>query len=217
LVLVTRPATDEAGIRGRLREHNRALAELVATKTELVSALLHELRTPLASALAMVDLLPESTGDPFLDEALPMITRKVRRIGEVVEEIATISGIETGAIPLAAETFDLLELLQNPGPGRAVITGDREWLATVFRRLAAAVRAVGGSGEPITTEADGDTWRIALRLPDRQATDRLFTSTAEGGNATALMVARAVVGRHGGHVGVESVDGTPYLTVRLPR
>jgi CheY-like chemotaxis protein len=86
--------------RRRLRDHNRALAEVVATKTELVSALLHELRTPLAAAMGMAQLLPERTGDELLDDALPLIVRKLRRIEEVTTEIATISAIENGTMTL---------------------------------------------------------------------------------------------------------------------
>jgi hypothetical protein len=102
-------------------------------------------------------------------------------------------------------------------PDRGTVTGDREQLGNVFRRLVSAVRAVGGDDEEMVTDLMGDRWRIALRLPSRLATDRLFTTADSGGNATALMLARAVIGRHGGTVGVETLDGTPYLTVRLPR
>ncbi|MBB4740472.1 hypothetical protein BJY16_003931 [Actinoplanes octamycinicus] len=114
------PPSTGAQLRGRLRRHNRALAELTATKTELVSALLHELRTPLASALAMLGMLPERTGDPLLDEALPAIARNVRRIDEVTAEIATISGIENGTVPLTRARFDLAGLLAET-TGAAVI------------------------------------------------------------------------------------------------
>jgi len=223
LAAVVADLTGEAQIRRRLRRHNRALAELVATKTELVSALLHELRTPLTAALAMVDLLPEHTADPMLDEALPMITRKLHRIGEVTAEIATMSGIESGRLPLHREEFDLPALLAETGlvrtahPESGTVSGDRKWLGQIFGRLVTAVRAVGGEADEIAAELIDDQWRVALRLPSQQATDRLFTAADSGGNATALMLARAVVGRHGGRVGVESVDGTPHLMVWLPR
>lgn len=226
LAAVVGDLTVEAQVRHRLRQHNRALAEVVATKTELVSALLHELRTPLTAALTMVELLPEQTADPLLDEALPMIVRKLRRIDEVVREIATISGIEGGKIPLEEKEFDLPALVAEVAaetgltavarPGSGTVTGDRGQLGQVFRRLVAAVRAVGGQDEEMTVELSGDRWRTALRLPSRQATDRLFTTADAGGNATALMLARAIVGRHGGAVGVDSVDGVPHLTVWLP-
>jgi hypothetical protein len=64
---------------------------------------------------------------------------------------------------------------------------------------------------------EGDwQWRISLPLPANGAADQLFTSTGDRSNATALMLARAVLGRLGGTVGIESEDGRPCLMVRLP-
>ncbi|WP_433362791.1 sensor histidine kinase [Actinoplanes sp. CA-142083] len=206
-----RELTGEARARESLRRQNRALAELVATRTELVSAMLHELRTPLASTLAMVEMLPADTGDAQLDEALELIARNVRRIAGVTEQIATISGMENGTLPISRKDFDLAALLSKHGfavESMETFAGDRDRLNQVFARLVEAVRALGGAGR-MTASTDGDHWRIALPLPPDLVTDRLFT----GANATALMFARAVVGRHGGTVGVESAS----LVVSLPR
>jgi len=207
-----RQLTGEARARESLRRHNRALAELVATKTELVSAMLHELRTPLASTLAMIDMLPATTGDPELDDALELIVRNVRRIAGVTEQIATISGMENGTLPIEQKEFDLAALLAAHGftvtGEQRTVVGDRQRLGQVVERLVAAARALGAPAE-LVAAAEGDHWRIALRLPPELVTDRLFT----GANATALMFARAVVGRHGGTVGVESSS----LVVSLPR
>ena len=207
--------------RHRRRQQNRALAELTASKAELVSALLHELRTPLAAALSAAGLLPERTGDPAVDDILPILTRNLHRIDDVVTEMATISGIENGTIPLDRIPFDLPELLREvassyTGPPAGVLTGDRSRLAQVFRRLQGAVQALGGDGA-IEASMANDHWQVALRLPAEQPTDRLFTSGKGQGNATALMLARAVVGRHSGQVAVESRDGRPYLSTTLPR
>lgn len=212
-------------MRRRLRRHNRALAELAATKTELVSALLHELRTPLTAALGMLDMLPEQTGDPLLDEALPLISRNLRRIERCTNEIATISGIESGTIPLDRTEFDLPGMLRRvagaagadcaTAPPDGLFLGDRERLSEVVTRLLAAVRALSGSAE-IEAELVGGEWQVSFPLPDEQVTDRLFTSTGAGGNAMALIMARAVVGRHGGSVGVHSSGGTAYLRMLLP-
>jgi signal transduction histidine kinase len=221
----TRTGSVEAQMRRRLRRHNRALAELAATKTELVSALLHELRTPLTAALGMLDMLPGSTGDPLLDEALPLISRNLRRIERCTNEIATISGIESGTIPLDRTEFDLPALLREvagtvgadcaTSPATGLLLADRERLREVVVRLLAAVRALSGTAE-IEAEQVGDQWRVSFPLPGEQATDRLFTSAGTSGNAMALILARAVVGRHGGSVGVHSAGGTAYLRVILP-
>lgn len=215
----------EAQMRRRLRRHNRALAELAATKTELVSALLHELRTPLTAALGMLDMLPESTGDALLDEALPLISRNLRRIERCTNEIAMISGIESGSIPLDRVEFDLPAMLRavagdagaecSTTPADGLMIGDRERFREVFTRLLAAVRALSGTAEIEAEQVDAE-WRVSFPLPEEQATDRLFTSAGAGGNAMALILARAVVGRHGGNVGVHSSGGTAYLRVVLP-
>ena len=214
--------TQEADDRRGLHERNLALAELVASKTELVSALLHELRTPLAAAVAVAGLLPERTGDPLLDDTLPMLSRNLRRIEDVISEIATISGIESGTIEMDARPFDLVELVAEVaaplpvGPaGGGLLTGDRERLALVLRRLLAAVRTLGG--EPSVSVTAGDRlWCVAFRLPSHRPADRCFTAAGGQGNTTALMLAKAVVGRHGGSVAVETSEGTPYLRLRLP-
>jgi signal transduction histidine kinase len=225
--LTVRDLTGDVRIRRRLREHNRALAELVATKTELVSALLHELRTPLAAARSMAEMLPPSLGDPLLDEALRAVARNLDRIGAVTGEIATVSGIENGTIDLVMTAFDLPELLAQVARRlntSVVVTGtdggvdgDRERLAEAFDRLIAAVQVVSGNApSAVHASREPDQWRVALPLPPDGTADQLFTATGSRSNATALMLARAVVGRHGGTVGIESDGGVPALTVRLP-
>ena len=223
-VLTVTDVTGDAQVRRRLRQHNRALAELVATKTELVSALLHEVRTPLTAARSMAAMLP-APEDPLAGEALQGVDRNLRRLEDVTHEIATVSGIENGTLALAAEPVDLAALLiavagrLSPGmritaaePGTAA--GDPDRLAEVFERLITAVRAV--HGETVDARRRGDQWLLRLPLPPGASADQLFTATGAHGNATALMFARAVIGRHGGTVGIESDNGTAGLTVRLP-
>ena len=196
--------------RRRQRAHNRALAELAATKTELVSVLLHEVRTPLTAAMTMAEMISDRD-----DEAIAVLIRNLRRIDEVTREISTIAGIESGTVALAGDRFDLPALLAEVTGGAVAarptagdVIGDRDRLAQVFRRLLGAVRALGGPPEPVGAGLADGQWWVALRLPAGASADRLFTE----GNATALMLARAVAGRHGGTVGVER----EHLTLRLP-
>jgi signal transduction histidine kinase len=211
--LTVTDATSDALIRQRLRQHNRALAELVATKTELVSALLHEVRTPLTAARAMASLLPSAPDDPVTGA----LDRNLGRLEDVTREIATISGIENGTLDVRSSPLDLDQLLRSVAAslsppavvvsaGPAVASGDPSLLGQVFDRLITAVRAVAGV-DPVEAGIAGDQWRLMLPLRETSA-DQLFTAA----NATALMFARAVIGRHGGSVGIERSQ----LTVRLP-
>jgi signal transduction histidine kinase len=213
--LTVTDATSDALIRQRLRQHNRALAELVATKTELVSALLHAVRTPLTAARTMASLLPSPPDDPVAGA----LVRNLGRLEDVTREIATISGIENGTLDVRSSPVDLDALLRSVAaslsPPAVVASvgasgsaaGDPALLGDVFGRLITAVRAVAG-GDLVEAGPDGDQWRLSLPLPAESSADRLFTAT----NATALMFARAVIGRHGGSVGIED----ERLTVRLP-
>ena len=215
--VVVTDVTGDARVRGRLRQHNRALAELLATKTELVSALLHEVRTPLAAARSMAQLLPGSLGDPLLDEAVLGVGRNLDRLQQVVQEIATISGIENGTVDLAVQPVDLGPLLaavagtQSTVTGESPVAADPVRLAEVFDRLAAAVDAAH-----IEAREQNGEWQVALPLPPHRTADQLFTTTGTRSNATALMLARAVVGRLGGSVAIEAPAGRPSLVVRLP-
>jgi hypothetical protein len=138
-------------------------------------------------------------------------------------EIATVSGIENGTIDLVREPIDLGDLLRGlPGPravtvtGDAPVSGDPVRLAEVFRRLAGAADAVNNGPVAIIAFEGDYQWRVSLPLPPNGAADQLFTRTRKESNATALMLARAVVGRLGGTVGIESENGRPCLMVRLP-
>jgi signal transduction histidine kinase len=217
--LVVRDLTGGTEVRRRLRQHNRALAELVATKTELVSALLHEVRTPLAAARSPAEMLP-------MDEALRAVLRNLDRIADVTGEIATVSGIENGTVDLDRRPLDLPALLIDVAlgwgdtvtaiPAEGLVFGDAKRLAEVFDRLIAAVHAIGGGAVEVRVSQAAGEWRVALPLPPDTPADQLFTATGARSNATALMLARAVVGRHDGTVGVETDETGPALPVRLP-
>jgi signal transduction histidine kinase len=199
----------------------------VATKTELVSALLHEVRTPLAAARSMAEMLPGALDDPLLDDALRAVVRNLDRIADVTGEIATVSGIENGTVDLDQRPLDLPALLSRVAagqegttiaahPGEGSVNGDADRLAEVFDRLIAAVRAIGGRRVRVRVSQAAGEWRVALPLPPDTPADQLFTATGTRSNATALMLARAVIGRHGGTVGVATDETGPALTVRLP-
>jgi signal transduction histidine kinase len=223
--------TGEAHVRQRLREHNRALAELVAARTELVSALLHEVRTPLTSARSMAEMVAGSMSDTFVDDVLRVILRKLDRISAVTDEIAMINSIENGTIDLVTEPVDLTDLLRQAvvrlGSTRPVVVsdsdgatvyGDPARLAEAFEGLLSAALAISDPDQPMRVEASaGDAeWLVTLLLPGQGAADRLFTAAGASGNSTALMLARAVLGRHGGSLQIQTRDGVPGLSVRLP-
>ncbi len=232
--LVVTDVTGDVLVRRRLREHNRALAELVATKTELVSALLHELRTPLTAMSAMLELAHPS-GDAAIDGVLEVLTRNTARLSAVVQEITTISGLETHTGDVAHEPVDVETLVVDgvarwagvAGPevrltaevtGGPFVHGDAGWLTQMIDRLLAVAVSTAPPGAVITVLAtpDDDGWLLGIPLTAERITDQLFTSSHGRSNATALMLARAVVARHDGALRIATRAGRPEFEVRLP-
>ncbi|GAA3305451.1 MULTISPECIES: sensor histidine kinase [Dactylosporangium] len=236
-VLVVRDVTLQAQIRRRLREHNRALAEKVAEKTELVAALCHELRTPLTSTSTVLELLPDISGVPDLPDLLDVVRRNAARIGDVVTELSTLNALEQGAVALDVRPVDLGSLLADAvaawntraapappvtlsvdDPARLTITADPVWLESLAERLlSVAVASAGDTPVHVTARAAGDGWLVRVPLHEQLTSNRLFTATGGARTSTALMLARAVVARHGGTLRVASADGGGAVEVHLPK
>jgi signal transduction histidine kinase len=230
-MLVVADVTADAAIRRRLREHNRALAELVAARTELVTALLHELRSPLTSMSAMLDLLPGPTGQADVDAVLDVVVRNTGRLNAAVEEMATISGLETNTVDLDLADVDVAALVETAVTrwkddvrvtadvtGGPPLQGDPGWLAELVDRLIAVAVTTAPPRSTVTVQAapDDDGWRLAVPVTSDQTADRLFTSAQGRGTATALMLARAVVARHNGTLRVVPGPDASAMVVRLP-
>ncbi|WP_433607833.1 histidine kinase dimerization/phospho-acceptor domain-containing protein [Dactylosporangium sp. CA-139114] len=236
-VLVVRDVTLQAQMRQRLREHNRALAEKVAEKTELVAALCHELRTPLTSTNTVLELLPDTSAQPDLSELLDVVRRNAARIGDVVDELSTLNALEQGSVGLDVRPVDLGALLrgavaawnarQGPAapvtvgvtdPGRLTITADPVWLdALVERLLSVAVASAGDAAVHVSAESSADGWLVRVPLHEQLTSNRLFTATGGARTSTALMLARAVVARHGGTLRMATSEDGGAMELRLPR
>jgi signal transduction histidine kinase len=239
-VLVLRDVTMQAQVRRRLREHNRALAEKVAEKTELVAALCHELRTPLTSTNTMLELIPDTSAMPGagseLGDLLDVVRRNAARIGDVVNELSTLNALEQGSVGLDVRPVDLGALLRDAvaawnarqdsappvtlgvdDPKHVTITADPAWLdALVERLLSVAVASAGDTPVHVTAVASADGWLVRVPLHEQLTSNRLFTATGGARTSTALMLARAVVARHGGTLRMATAEGGGAVEVGLP-
>ena len=123
LVLNSRDITDrkqaERELRETLaREHGmrERLQELDGIKSDFVSSVSHELRTPLSSILGYVEMLADGLGRG-LDEdqmgAMEVIDRNARRLLALIENLLTISSVESGAFRLSIEPIEVYALVQS--------------------------------------------------------------------------------------------------------
>ncbi|GAA0733531.1 hypothetical protein Drose_20670 [Dactylosporangium roseum] len=239
--LVLRDVSHRLADRARLRRQNRALAELVAMKAEFTAAVSHELRTPVTSIAAMSELLGEEVVEPDpLAGPVAAVARNAQRLLALIDNVTELARIENSAPAADRAAVDLAALaeevvpawapaaraaavhLEVVVPGPAPVDGERPLL----RRLVDAMVGVGlAAADPgdllaLTIAAEGGGWRLSVPIGGRGG-DRLFTSspaTADGvrHDSTALMLCRAIAGRHGGRLTTEPGPTGTVLAATLP-
>jgi signal transduction histidine kinase len=99
----------------RLEEANANLGELTRLKTNFLSAITHELRTPLATIRAYTDTLrqaPASRQDESFADSLDVLSEESKRLESLIESALSFSALETGGGP-AATRVDLAEALRD--------------------------------------------------------------------------------------------------------
>jgi len=116
-------AIERADLMSRLEGLNRMLAvQLEALrvsdqlKSDFVSSVSHELRTPLASILGYLDVLMEGElGElaPEQREFLEVVDANARRLLNLINDLLTLSGIESGRMLLRPEAVDMRVVIER--------------------------------------------------------------------------------------------------------
>lgn len=102
-----------------LYERERALVdqlrELDRTKTDFLSTVSHELRSPLTSITGYIELLRDECGDmdPGRVRMLDVIERNSYRLRSLIEDLLTLSRIESGAAETQRVPLDIPALVTN--------------------------------------------------------------------------------------------------------
>jgi two-component system OmpR family sensor kinase len=154
--------------------------------------------------------------------------------------------LESGEVDLAAVVAEALWDARAAGDGHdwrlalrldqapAVVTGDMRRLHQVVAALLANARMHTPAGTTVTAEVETAGERCVIRVRDdgpgipaellpavferftRADASRARAPGSAGGSGLGLAVAAAIVGAHGGRIGVESRPGHTQFTVELP-
>jgi signal transduction histidine kinase len=103
---------DELGL--LIEDFNRmavALESVEARRIELIGTVAHELRTPLSGLQGYAEGLSDGLFDP--DQAAQAIQREVSRLKRLVNDLSEVSKVESGAMALKPERFDLVVLIRE--------------------------------------------------------------------------------------------------------
>lgn len=119
---------DTRGLFGELKEHaedlnhirgglNAAVAERMKSehfKSELITNVSHDIKTPLTSIVNYVDLLgKEELGSENAREYVEVLQRQAARLKKLLDDLIEASKASTGALPVVAEKLDLAVLLDQ--------------------------------------------------------------------------------------------------------
>ncbi len=144
-------AVDELGRSLVRAESERAAAE--DERTAVVSALSHDLRTPLASLLASVDALDDGVADASTH--LRAMRGNVRALERLVEDLFLLARADSGQLMLQAEPLDLAELIDEAVDAVAPAAAERGVSLTVARS--------GDAGGAVHLEGDDHALGRVLR------------------------------------------------------
>ena len=176
---------------------------LARRKTDFVSNVSHELKTPLTSIRMFSDLLTSAAANEKDREYSGIISREAARLTRLINNLLDFSRLEREDKPYSREQIDLADLtretvetyrMQLESEGcrlvcdldakiRPQVAGDRDALAQVLLNLLSNAEKYGGGGRSeIRVELDLDEaeemaeWRVLDRGPgvDRKDAGRIF-------------------------------------------
>lgn len=205
--------------RTALRERQlHVQAERGQTTRQLAAMVAHEIRNPLGTLRAGVELLREQSADP---ELVADMLSEIERLRSLTTEFITLSR----DAPLRVAPLDLVVLCKEVcarvqreyptdlltvhlvGASSAVISGDADRLTQVLLNLMQnGIQAMLGQGE-LTIAVQPERRGVRLLLSDsgpgvsEQLSRRLFApfaSSKEGGSGLGLVISRRIIERHGG-------------------
>ncbi len=124
-------------------------------KTELITNVSHDIKTPLTSIINYIDLIKmEGTRNEKLENYVEILEKKSQRLKQLTEDLVEISRISSGNITLDMQPINMVELICQTGGEFNEIFEDMG--LTIITRL---------PQEPVMILADGNRiWRIVQNL-----------------------------------------------------
>ncbi len=227
-------------------ETARRLEEVAQMKSDFVSTVSHELRSPLTSIIGSLDTVsrPElAPKEPTSQQLLMSARRQAGRLQRLIEDLLVVSRIDRGAIPLHPEELALKEIFGEVNrtvsieptiavdPEDLMVRADRDHLLRILINLVEnAAKYAPGSPVELFGWARGDRAFMAVvdhgpGIPE-EAREKIFErftqldqsdTRARGGTGLGLSIVKSLSEVMGGSVRVESTEGGgATFVVELP-
>lgn len=228
---------DTVGETARLLEHFNEMAAATEAyereRTEMIAAIAHELRTPLAVMLARLELMEEGLVEPSAGE-VKRLRHQAELLARLVGDLRTLSLADADRLSLHKQRVELGDLVRRVADGfreRALVAGvslevalgpvgvvgDPDRLEQVLNNLLDNALKYTPRGGKVTValEANGD--RVRLSVSDTgpglgAEPERLFgrfyrADDDPGGSGLGLALVKVLVELHGGSVAARDLPG----------
>ena len=80
-------------------------------KTELITNVSHDIRTPLTSIITYVDLLKLENDPEMIAEYVDVLDQKSKRLQHLTDDLFEAAKASSGSIPVQLERIDIVSLL----------------------------------------------------------------------------------------------------------
>jgi signal transduction histidine kinase len=241
------PTHDEiAGLAATMNGMLSRLEAADATQRRFVADASHELRSPLATLTASLEVADQDRTGRTWNDLAPILLAEAGRMNRLVEDLLLLSKVDNRALLLADEDVDLDDLVDlearrlrqlgsvyvqlHANPTR--VRGDEHQLTRLLRNLVdnAAQAAQSQVALIVTSDAGEAVLRVeddGFGIPEEQRCrvfDRFVRldesrSRRSGGSGLGLAIVREIVTAHQGTVRVleSTLLGGTVIEVRLPR
>lgn len=113
-VIVISDKTEEIEMKERLQQAVVAAQNANAAKSQFLSNMSHDIRTPMNAIIGMTTIAAAHAGENTkLKDCLNKITTASKHLLSLISDVLDMSKIESGKLLLSEDAFDLSELVQN--------------------------------------------------------------------------------------------------------
>ena len=193
--LIVSPMMDAREVRGvvltftdmtEIRAAEAALHEAVRARDEVLAVVSHDLRNPIGTISAAVELLGDVPMPPEkYEEHLEIIGRAAHRINRLIQDLLDVATIEAGRLSVRTKPVDLVQLVEEVGsqmrlgadvegvdlkvqvPGELpVVEADRDRILQVMSNLIGNGLKFTPSGGQVTVAAEQAPGGVSVTVSD---------------------------------------------------
>lgn len=150
-----------------LNDAKKAAEEANRAKTEFLSVMSHEMRTPLQVITSITELLSVSMSGKEEMDRIAMLKRSVDNLMRLISDVLDLSKIEAGRVELEETEFD---------PGRFIDDAVGSWAPVAEKK---GVQLISDIGDGLSSRLIGDSKRLRQILDNLIGNAFKFTNKGE--------------------------------------